>query len=59
MPGVNFMDKKCEDFLNKCRDIHISVSAFITLFNIWSALSSEQRGDIIDSEIKKGRLWVK
>ena len=53
------MDKKCEDFLNKCRDIHISVSAFITLFNIWSALSSEQRGDIIDSEIKKGRLWVK
>ena len=53
------MDKICEDFVEECSANHTTVAVFIKLFNMWSVLDSDQRGQIIDSEIKRGRLEVR
>ena len=52
------MDKICEDFVDECSANHTTVAVFINLFNMWSNLDSDQRGQIIDSEIKRRRLEV-
>lgn len=52
------MGGMCERFVNECRDSNTTVAVFIKLFNMWDRLDSEQRGQIIDSEIQKGRLFV-
>lgn len=52
------MGKKGEEFINQCMASNTSVSAFIKLFNLWDRMNSEQRGEVIESEIKKGRLIV-
>lgn len=53
------MDIMCERFVNECMYSHTTVAVFIKLFNMWDRLDSEQRGKIIDSEIKKSRLFVR
>lgn len=52
------MDKECEKFIDECNNNHTTVAVFIKLFNIWDRLNSDQRGKVIDSEIKKGGLQV-
>ncbi|MDE7323082.1 MAG: hypothetical protein K2N73_10235 [Lachnospiraceae bacterium] len=52
------MSEKGEEFIEQCRASNTSVSAFIRLFNLWDRMDSKQRGEVIDSEIKNGRLLV-
>lgn len=52
------MDGVCEQFINECDANNTTVAVFIRLFNMWDRLNSDQRGKIIESEIKKGRLHV-
>lgn len=50
------MDGMSERFVNECRNSNTTVAVFIKLFNMWEKLDSEQRGQIIDSEIQKRRI---
>lgn len=52
------MSEKGEEFLRQCSMSNTSVSAFIKLFNLWDRMDSQQRGEVIEIEIKKGRLLV-
>lgn len=52
------MNKNGEEFIKQCRASGISVSAFIRLFNLWDRMDFKQREEVIDSEIKKGMLFV-
>lgn len=52
------MDKQCKEFIEKCENSHTTVAVFIRLAGMWSRLTSDQRGEIIDYEIEAGRLVV-
>ena len=52
------MDKKSEKFIEECEKNNTTPAVFIRLFNMWTRLDSEQRGQVIETEIKKGRLSV-
>lgn len=52
------MNENQNDFLSECCKFHTTVAVFIRLFNLWSRLSSDERGGIIEHEIKNRRLEV-
>lgn len=52
------MNKIQNEFLRKCQDLHTTTAVFISLFCIWSKLSAEERGEVIEFEEKSGRLEV-
>lgn len=52
------MNENQNDFLSECCKLNTTVAVFIRLFNLWSRLSADERGEIIEHKRKNRRLEV-
>lgn len=52
------MDKKTENFKVKLQNCNTDIGAFLQLFNIWSDLTIDQRGELIDEGVNNGNIQL-
>lgn len=45
-------ENKVENFITHLRNYHTNLSVFIKLFNLWSQMTPDERGEVIDKELK-------
>lgn len=43
---------KVENFITYLRNYHTNVNAFIKLFNLWSQMTPDERGEVIERDLK-------
>lgn len=48
----------CNEFMDKVRGYNTTLGVFIKLFNMWQAMTVEERGKAIEMAMKTGSLVV-
>lgn len=46
-------ENKVENFIIHLRNYHTTLNTFIKLFNLWSEMSSDERGKVIDKGLMR------
>ena len=46
-------ENKVENFITHLKNYHTTLNTFIKLFNLWSEMNSDERGEVINKKLMR------